>query len=414
MDDIPLPDDIPTPDDDVSSMLITEQAENIEIVEYVTDVEIENVGLEDIYTQDDTVADMDIQANSPEATVDLPEDMFEIVQLPQTNDADITNEQAEGDQRTENAVSGMSWLHSIFLKSLASRLRRIVCLLVIEGPQQLPVPDAQSNQIVEGPAPAPENVAPPLPKSSAPEEVPSEPSVPATIPKLMDAALPKAQAAPEPLMQTPQTPAVDPMMQNAQMQYSAANYMYQQHMADPNMMSNYQYMTGNYSEYMSMYTPMQQQQYANTYASYQNYNYAYPAMQQMYDGRSMAQYAGGYSAAQMLPATPPLPAAQPVNNYNPPLPAEMSAAAFPKTPVTVTPKVTVDTAKALQVKKDEVKQDDKEIVEKPVAAESPADVEMKDAADVGKTDADKEPEKTPDDGTTDATQINSTSEDVNR
>lgn len=128
MDDIPLPDDIPTPDDDVSSMLITEQAENIEIVEYVTDVEIENVGLEDIYTQDDTVADMDIQANSPEATVDLPEDMFEIVQLPQTNDADITNEQAENDQRTESVVSGRSFIHSIFLEPLAPRLKRIVRL----------------------------------------------------------------------------------------------------------------------------------------------------------------------------------------------------------------------------------------------------------------------------------------------
>ena len=210
------------------------------------------------------------------------------------------------------------------------------------------------------------------------------------------------------------TPAavVDPMMQNAQMQYSAANYMYSQHMTDPSMMSNYPYMASNYSDYMSMYNPMQQQQYANTYATYQNYSYAYPAMQQMYDGRNMTQYASNYPA-QMLPATPPLPGAQVVNNYNPPLPTEKSiASTLPKVPVSHL--VNVDSQPPLQVKKDETEKKGSGNTDKSVVDDAePTDAETNVETDLKEGEIDKELEKTTDDPV-DVAQTNPVSEDVNR
>jgi hypothetical protein len=290
--------------------------------------------------------------------------------------------------------------------------------LITGAPEHEHVKDSfESSETV--PAPPEEDPVPPNPPEPPAPEV--EPSPAAKVPERSSQSEQPAPppvtvvqtATVDPMVQSTQATVVDPMLQNAQMQYSAANYMYPQHMTDPSMMSNYSYMAGNYNDYMSMYNPMQQQQYANSYASYQNYNYAYPAMQQMYDGRNMAQYAGSYPA-QMLTATPPLPSAQTVKNFNPPLPTETSSSNFSK--VLVNPNSNVDSQPALQVKSDVAKSpEDTETAEKSIDGNEDGsnNVEAKESTDVNEDEMDQESEKLTDDRAN-SSQTNSVSEDVNR
>lgn len=105
MDEIPLPDDIPTPKDEASSpsMLIIEQPENVEITDFVANVEIEStVVCETTDNKDDSVADMDIQANTPEMEIP-PEYTFGPINQPQNEDTDVVL----GHNRAAVAVSGL-------------------------------------------------------------------------------------------------------------------------------------------------------------------------------------------------------------------------------------------------------------------------------------------------------------------
>jgi hypothetical protein len=81
MDEIPLPDESPSDDASDPQMLVVELANNVEISDFISSVEIESTVLPE---NNEIVADMDIQANTP---------TFGPVYLPPNDDADADKEQ---------------------------------------------------------------------------------------------------------------------------------------------------------------------------------------------------------------------------------------------------------------------------------------------------------------------------------